>query len=163
LTFKNQKMADAKYIVDGNEVKGEKGFSSVEWIDDTYFTIQFMGKKFHGGVIEAATEDQKMTIKVNQRTFEVKKERPIDELIHKMGLDKKKVRKLHQLKSPMPGRILKFSIEVGDEVTLGTPLLTLEAMKMENVIKAEGEGKVKAIVKDKETVVEKGELIIEFE
>jgi biotin carboxyl carrier protein len=36
-------------------------------------------------------------------------------------------------------------------------------MKMENVIKAEGEGKVKAIVKDKETVVEKGELIIEFE
>jgi len=67
------------------------------------------------------------------------------------------------LKSPMPGRILKFSVEIGDEVTTGTPLLTLEAMKMENVIKAEGEGKVKAIVKDKDAVVEKGELIIEFE
>ncbi len=156
-------MTEAKYIVDGNEVKGEKGFSSVEWIDDTYFTIHFMGKKFHGEIVEAATEDQKMTIKVNHRTFEVKKERPIDELIHKMGLDKKKIRKLHQLKSPMPGRILNFSVNVGDQVSIGTPLLTLEAMKMENVIKAEGEGIVKAIVKNKETVVEKGELIIEFE
>ena len=156
-------MAETKFIVDGNEVKGEKGFSSIEWIDDTYFTIHFMGKKFHGEIIEAATEDQKMTIKVNQRTFEVKKERAIDELIRQMGLDKKKVRKLHQLKSPMPGRILSFAVEIGDQVSLGTPLLTLEAMKMENVIKAEGEGIVKSIAKAKETVVEKGELIIEFE
>ena len=156
-------MAGAKYIVDGNEVKGEKGFSSIEWVDDTYFTIHFMGKKFHGEIVEAATEDQKMTIKVNQRTLEVKKERAIDELIRQMGLDKKKVRKLHQLKSPMPGRILNFAVEIGDEVTLGSPLLTLEAMKMENVIKAEGEGKVKAINKSEETVVEKGELLIEFE
>jgi len=156
-------MAESKFLVDGNEVKGEKGFSSIEWIDDTYFTIHFMGKQFHGEIIEAATEDQRMTIKVNQRTFEVKKERAIDDLIRQMGLDKKKVRKLHQLKSPMPGRILSFAVEVGDEVSLGSPLLTLEAMKMENVIKAEGEGKVKSITKLKETVVEKGELIIEFE
>lgn len=156
-------MAEAKYKVDGNEVGGEKGFSSIEWIDDTYFNIHFMGKKFHGEIVEAATENQKMIIKVNQRTFEVKKERPIDELIREMGLDKKKVKKLHQLKSPMPGRILQFSIAVGDEVTLDTPLMTLEAMKMENVIKAEGEGKVKSILKEKDTVVEKGELIIEFE
>jgi len=156
-------MADSKFIVDGNEVKGEKGFSSIEWVDNTYFTIHFMGKKFHGEIIEAATEDQRMTIKVNQRTFEVKKERAIDDLIRQMGLDKKKVRKLHQLKSPMPGRILSFAVEVGDVVALGSPLLTLEAMKMENVIKAEGEGKVKSITKAKETVVEKGELIIEFE
>src|SRR5690554_3792017 len=139
-------MAAAKYILDGNEVAGEKGFSSIEWIDETYFNIHFMGKKFHGEIVEAATENQKMIIKVNQRTFEVKKERPIDELIREMGLDKKKVKKLHQLKSPMPGRILNFSIQVGDEVTLDTPLMTLEAMKMENVIKAEGEGIVKAIV-----------------
>src|SRR5690554_6380968 len=156
-------MAGAKYIVDGNDVYGEKGFSSIEWIDDTYFIIHFMGKKFHGEIVAAATEDQKRTIKVNQRTFEAKKERAIDELIRQMGLDEKKVRKLHQLVSPMPGRILNFAVEVGDEVTLGSPLLTLEAMKMENVIKAEGEGKVKAINKSEETVVEKGELLIEFE
>lgn len=156
-------MANTKYIVDGEKLEGNYGFSAVEWIDERFFTIDYMGEKYHGEVVEAATEDQKMTIKINQRTFEIKKERPIDELIHEMGLDKKKVKKLHQLKSPMPGRILEFSVEVGDEVDEGTPLLTLEAMKMENVIKSEGIGKVKSLAKRKDDVVEKNELIIEFE
>jgi biotin carboxyl carrier protein len=156
-------MANSTYILDGEETVEQKGNSSIEWIDETFFTIHFLGKKFHGEIVEDATEDQKMTIKVNQRTFEIKKNRPIDELIHEMGLDKKKVKKLHQLKSPMPGRILGFSVEVGTEVTEGTPLLTLEAMKMENVIKAEGIGVVKSLSKSNNDVVEKGELIIEFE
>ena len=156
-------MEETKYIIDGAEVRNEEGTSSIEWIDNTYFTIHFMGKKFHGEVIEEGIEDQKLTVKVNHRTFEIKKERPIDNIIHEMGLDKKTIKKLHQLKSPMPGRILSFEVNIGDSVSLGTPLLTLEAMKMENVIKAEGEGVVKAIIKEKETVVEKGELIIEFE
>lgn len=156
-------MGEYKYVVDGQEVKGEKGMSSIEWIDNTYFTIHFMGKQFHGEILEDATEDQKLIVKINHRTLEIKRERPIDDIIRQLGLDKKKVKKLHQLKSPMPGRILRFDINIGDTVQEGTPLLTLEAMKMENVIKAEGEGVVKAIVKSTEAVVDKGELIIEFE
>ncbi|HTO38410.1 MAG TPA: acetyl-CoA carboxylase biotin carboxyl carrier protein subunit [Brumimicrobium sp.] len=156
-------MGEYKYVVDGQEVKGEKGMSSIEWIDNTYFTIHFMGKQFHGEVLEDATEDQKLIVKINHRTLEIKRERPIDDIIRQLGLDKKKVKKLHQLKSPMPGRILRFDVNIGDTVQEGTPLLTLEAMKMENVIKAEGEGVVKAIVKSTEAVVDKGELIIEFE
>jgi biotin carboxyl carrier protein len=156
-------MAESNYVIDGEKLEGNYGFSAVKWIDDRFFTIDYMGEVYHGEVVEAATEDQKLTVKINQRTFEIKKERPIDELIHEMGLDKKKVKKLHQLKSPMPGRILDFAVEVGDEVDEGTPLLTLEAMKMENVIKSEGVGKVKSLAKAKDDVVEKNELIIEFE
>ncbi len=156
-------MAESNYVIDGEKLEGNYGFSAVTWIDDRFFTIDYMGEVYHGEVVESATEDQKLTIKVNQRTFEITKERPIDELIHEMGLDKKKIKKLHQLKSPMPGRILDFAVEVGDEVDEGTPLLTLEAMKMENVIKSEGVGKVKSLSKAKDDVVEKNELIIEFE
>lgn len=156
-------MGEARYVIDGQDVLNKEGVSSIEWIDNTYFTIHFLGKKFHGEVIEEAIEDQKLTVKVNHRTFEIQKKRPIDEIIHALGLDKKTIKKLHQLKSPMPGRILHFNVNVGDVVNVGTPLLTLEAMKMENVIKAEGEGVVKSILKEKESVVEKDELIIEFE
>ncbi len=156
-------MANAKYIIDGEKLDGNYGFSQLNWLDRSFFEIEYMGKTYHGEVVDAQTEDQKMTIKINQRTFSIKKERPIDELIHEMGLDKKKVKKLHQLKSPMPGRILEFAVNEGDEVDLGTPLLTLEAMKMENVIKSEGVGTVKKLVKQKDEVVEKNELIIEFE
>jgi len=41
--------------------------------------------------------------------------------------------------------------------------LTLEAMKMENVLKAEGTGKVKEIRANASDVVEKGAVLIEFE
>ena len=156
-------MSKTKYLIDNQEKEISNGHSSIEWIDNTYFTIFYMGKKFHGEIIEENIEDQKLTVKINHRVFNIKRERAIDALVRELGLDKKRIRKLHQLKSPMPGRILSFQVNVGDEVQEGTPLFTLEAMKMENIIKAEGVGKVKAIIKEKETVVDKDELVIEFE
>lgn len=80
-----------------------------------------------------------------------------------MGLDKPKVRKLKQLKAPMPGRVVGIAVQIGQEVQVGDPLLTLEAMKMENVLKAEGIGVVKHISINPQDVVEKGGLLIEFE
>lgn len=50
-----------------------------------------------------------------------------------------------QMKSPMPGKILKILVLVGDDVTPGTPLLVMEAMKMEHTIKASKAGKIEAI------------------
>jgi len=46
------------------------------------------------------------------------------------------------VRSPMPGRIVKVNVKVGDEVNVGDPLLVVEAMKMENEIKAKFAGKV---------------------
>ena len=46
------------------------------------------------------------------------------------------------VKSPMPGRIVKLFVKPGDEVEAGKPLLVVEAMKMENEIKAKAAGVV---------------------
>jgi biotin carboxyl carrier protein len=46
------------------------------------------------------------------------------------------------IKSPMPGRIVKLLVHVGDEVEAGRPLFVMEAMKMENEIKSKGAGKI---------------------
>lgn len=46
------------------------------------------------------------------------------------------------VKSPMPGRVVKVHVAVGDEVVVGQPLLVVEAMKMENELKAKLAGKV---------------------
>ena len=46
------------------------------------------------------------------------------------------------IKSPMPGRIVKVMVKVGDVVAAGGPLFVMEAMKMENEIKAKGGGTV---------------------
>ena len=47
--------------------------------------------------------------------------------------------------SPMPGSIVSVSVEVGQTVTEGQELLIVEAMKMQNLIKCEIEGKIKKI------------------
>jgi acetyl-CoA carboxylase biotin carboxylase subunit len=51
----------------------------------------------------------------------------------------------NMVKSPMPGKVIKIDIKIGDEVTKGTRLLVVEAMKMENNITAPRDGKIASI------------------
>ena len=52
---------------------------------------------------------------------------------------------LGQMTSPMPGKILKIFIKEGAEVVPGTPILVMEAMKMEHTIKASKKGIVEKV------------------
>lgn len=49
------------------------------------------------------------------------------------------------VKSPLPGSIVKVNIKAGDTVKVGDELLTMESMKMENSVKSEYAGVVKAV------------------
>ena len=65
------------------------------------------------------------------------------------------------IKSPLPGIILSVNCKVGDEVKIGQKLLVLEAMKMENNINADKEGKVvEILVAQGASVLEGTDLII---
>lgn len=50
-----------------------------------------------------------------------------------------------QVKSPLPGSVIKVLVSEGQAVKKGDTLLTLESMKMENAIMAEQDGTVKQI------------------
>ena len=65
------------------------------------------------------------------------------------------------VKSPLPGVILDIKVNVGDEVKKGQTIIILEAMKMENSINADKDGKVAAInVSKGESVLEGTDLVI---
>lgn len=51
-----------------------------------------------------------------------------------------------QMVSPMPGKILKVLVSEGAELEAGTPILVMEAMKMEHTIKANKKGKIEKIL-----------------
>lgn len=65
-----------------------------------------------------------------------------------------------QVKSPMPGTIIKINVKVGDEVKKGTLLCMLEAMKMENEIFSPVDGKVASVNVSANAAVESGQLLV---
>ena len=65
------------------------------------------------------------------------------------------------VKSPLPGVILDIKVNVGDTVKRGQTIIILEAMKMENNINADKDGKVTAINVNKgDSVLEGNDLVI---
>ena len=66
------------------------------------------------------------------------------------------------LKTQMPGKVVKILIAQGDEVRPGQTLLILEAMKMENEIKANTTGKIKKVCVKVGDTLESGVTMIEL-
>jgi propionyl-CoA carboxylase alpha chain len=64
---------------------------------------------------------------------------------------------------PMPGLIVKIDVEIGQEVQEGQPLCTVEAMKMENILRAERQGIVSKINAGPGDSLAVDEVIMEFE
>ncbi len=113
-----------------------------------------------GGVDETGKQ---MSILVNGVKYQVDLQNQFDALLKKLGMDKLAAGKVNNIKAPMPGLVLRINVAVGDVINKGDALLVLEAMKMENVIKAAGDGVVKKINAVEKTAVEKGSILIEFE
>ncbi len=64
---------------------------------------------------------------------------------------------------PMPGLVVKIAVEEGDEVQEGQALATVEAMKMENILKAERKGVVKKVMASAGASLRVDDVILEFE
>jgi biotin carboxyl carrier protein len=84
-------------------------------------------------------------------------------LMEKMGFKDSSASSAGSISAPMPGKIVKVLIEVGDVVQPGQPVVILEAMKMENELKTTLGGTVKNIAVLPGQSVEKNELLLEIE
>jgi len=65
--------------------------------------------------------------------------------------------------APMPGLVVKVHVQVGDRVEAGQPVVVMEAMKMENELRAQAAGVVKAVTAQPGKAVEKGAVLVELE
>lgn len=155
-------MTNRIWNIDGVETVSSEG-AVVKWEDSQFFTLSYNGKSFNGEILEEKTESNFLKLKINHRVFEIRKKGELDELISAMGLDIPKTRKMKELQAPMPGRIVNIAVTIGQKLNVGEDILSLEAMKMENILKAEGIGVVKSINYSNNDIVEKGAIMIEFE
>lgn len=116
-------------------------------------------------IIEVLTIDfdlKSMKIRNNHTIYELEFKNDLDLVLDKMGI-KRSVETLNtDIKAPMPGKVIAILVGPNDQVKKGDGILILEAMKMENVLKASADCTIKTIHISTGVNVEKGQLLVEL-
>ncbi|MBN4072789.1 acetyl-CoA carboxylase biotin carboxyl carrier protein subunit [Crocinitomix catalasitica] len=134
----------------------------IKRIDDGLFEIATPSGNKIIEVLEVDFGGKKMHLRYNHRTYWIAFRDELDLVLEKMGLHDEDENAGLILKAPMPGRILDVLIKEGDSIEEGDSLLVLEAMKMENVLRAESVGVIQKILISKGDNVDKNQLLIEI-
>lgn len=67
------------------------------------------------------------------------------------------------ISAPMPGLIVRVLVGTGDQIALGQGVVVMEAMKMENELRAQAAGTVKRVLVEPGAAVERGAVLLELE
>ena len=118
---------------------------------------------YQAEIVELNRGEKTVTVRVNSNTYRVSVKDKYDELLHELGLDESNARKGGDVKAPMPGLVLNVLVEAGQKIKKGEAMVVLEAMKMENILKAVADGEVKKVLVQKGDKVEKNQVMVHFE
>ncbi len=147
-------------IEDQITIEGEAFEMDLIAISENRFHLIVDKVNYLAEVLEVNYAEKKFKIKVNTGIYDLEVKDKFDALLKNLGLDNLNTQKLKEIKAPMPGLVLKILVEPDADVKKGDNLLILEAMKMENIIKAPSDFKVKKInIKAGETV-EKNQVLL---
>ena len=152
-------------ITEGDDsllVNGEPLHWDFTELGNGHFHVLYNNKSYRAELVKSDVSTKTFTLKINTRIYTVELKDKFDLLLEKMGMNNASAGKVNAIKAPMPGLIIDLKVKDGDTVNTGTPLLILEAMKMENIIKSTGEAVVKSVKVKKGDSVEKGQVLIEF-
>ena len=140
---------------------------------DANFEIENLGKEVYRiksgqaeEVIEVLQIDlptKTMTIRHNHSVHDLVFKNELDMVLDKMGIKRAVENISSDIKAPMPGKVIDIIVKEGDSVAKGDAILILEAMKMENVLKAENDCTIKKVLVNSTESVEKNQVLVELE
>ncbi|MET3977761.1 biotin carboxyl carrier protein [Mucilaginibacter sp. UYP25] len=154
--FEVDKKADAL------TVNGEAIDADIQQLNDLLYHVINNNGSYNAEVVSFDREAKTAEIKVNNNIYKVAAKDQFDVLLDKMGLSNLMTAKVSEIKAPMPGMVLKVLVEEGAEIKKGDNLFVLEAMKMENIIKAPADVTIKTIKIKPGDKVEKGQILMIF-
>lgn len=161
VTVNNKKFAvekaGDKILVDGSPLEWD-----LQAIDDHTYHLIKDGASSTLEVLEVDREGKTVTVKLNNKPAKIVLKDRFDLLLEKLGMNAAVSNAVVNIKAPMPGLILEISVKAGDYIKKGDPVLVLEAMKMENVLKSNGDGEIKEILVTPGSSVEKNQVLIIF-
>lgn len=113
-------------------------------------------------LIKVDRAEKTVVLSVNGNKYQLTIKDKFDVLLKSLGMDNLNASKVNEIKAPMPGLVLDIRVEEGQEVKKGDPVLVLEAMKMENILKSPTDGIIKKIAVKKGVAVEKNQVLVHF-
>lgn len=165
-----------KYVVDLNgerqqvEVDGESVtidghtvLAHVQELEGTPVRMVAIGSEVHRVVVRRGASRGAYTLWVDGYRFEGEALDERTRAIRDITAASSKATGPAPVVAPMPGLIVRVSVAVGDQVQAGQGLIVMEAMKMENELRASGAGIVKAVRVAPGKAVEKGTILVELE
>lgn len=114
-------------------------------------------------VLELDLHAKRLTVRYKHSTYEMEFENDLDIVLGNMGIKRTTESTNKDIKAPMPGKVIDIVVKEGDKVEKGDVILILEAMKMENVLKAASDCSIKKVHVVSSDNVEKNQLLVELE
>ena len=159
----NQKTFDIQQVKAELMLNGEPFNWDLLEVQEGKFHILYNNRSFNAQVLESNEAEKSFLIQINKGQYWVSVKDRFDLLLEQLGMGNATATKVNNIKAPMPGLIIDIKIAIGDTVAKGDTVMILEAMKMENVLKSPGDGKVKTIKVSLRDNVEKNQVLVEFE
>lgn len=163
----NNKTVYEVEFTDGKKLSGTINTAPFEWdiikVKEGSFHIIKDKRSYSIEVISTDFEKKIFTVKVNGNKYQLQVQDRFDDLLKSLGMESLSSGKIKEIKAPMPGLVIDIMVKTGSEVKKGDPIMVLEAMKMENILKSPSDGKIKKINVEKRQAVEKNQVLVNFE
>lgn len=130
-------------------------------VGEHYFSLLVNGRSVP--VVITPMDDGRLRVTVGTHTHVVRVQDEHDLLLERFGLAEAAGAAEREIRAPMPGLVLDVLVTEGQTVQEGDGLLVLEAMKMENELRAPADGVVQAIHVATNDAVDKDALLIEID
>jgi biotin carboxyl carrier protein len=143
-------------------LNGESFEGNVSRLSASRFHMLHNNRSYTTEIFNVDKEEKTCTVKVNGRLYRVEVKDQFDQLLQQLGMDPAAGHKAADLKAPMPGLVLQVLVKEGDEIRKGDNILVLEAMKMENILKAPADCIIKTVKASAGDKVEKNQVMVIF-
>jgi pyruvate carboxylase subunit B len=137
--------------------------ASLEEVDGTPVRLVRIGHEVHRVIVRRRRGRGSYTLSLDGFTFEVEALDERARAIRDLSAAAATPTGPGPVVAPMPGLVVRVKVERGQRVRAGEGLAVMEAMKMENELRAPAAGTVKAVLVAAGTVVEKGAVLVELE
>jgi pyruvate carboxylase subunit B len=150
-------------VADAVQVDGDLVVGRVSEVEGTPVRIVTIGDEVHRVIMRRGAQRGDYTLWVDGYRFDLEALDERTSAIRELSRLSSAAAGPAPLVAPMPGLIVRINVKPGDKVNQGQGIVVMEAMKMENELRAIAAGTVKSVNVTPGTAVEKGTVLVEME